>query len=166
MVQRGEVSGGARGEGVSGTCEEARRDDCIYHAATGVDADGTLRNLARLNYPYDPHQDLLLMDGGWPNHDKRETIGAKHRILLIVSDSLGDFMHDTAQDASVRREMAAQYADNWGLKWFLIPNPMYGHWEYSFQQYDYDLDRATRIQNKLQALDPEVDNSPVSGAKP
>jgi acid phosphatase len=131
-----------------------------------ITRDGTLRNLARLAYPYDAAHDLLLMDGDWPNHDKRESIGAKHRILVIVSDSLGDFMHDTAQETAVRREMAAQYADNWGLKWFLIPNPMYGHWEYSFQHYDYGLDRATRIQNKLRALDPEVDNQSASDKRP
>lgn len=117
--------------------------------------DGTLKNLTRLGYPYDPQRDLLLMEGLWPNHDKREKIGAKHRVLLIISDYMGDFMHDTAQDGAVRRKMAARDAEKWGLKWFLIPNPMYGHWEYSFQHYDYSLDRQTRLQNKLQALGPE-----------
>ena len=125
--------------------------------------DGTLRNLAPAELPVRSASGLAA--DGWRMAESRQAGDdrRKHRILLIVSDSLGDFMHDTAQDASVRREMAAQYADNWGLKWFLIPNPMYGHWEYSFQQYDYDLDRATRIQNKLRALDPEVDNPPVGG---
>jgi 5'-nucleotidase (lipoprotein e(P4) family) len=128
--------------------------------------DGTLKNLAQLGYPYDPQQDQLLMEGAWPNHDKRESIGQQHRILLIVSDYLGDFMHDTAQDPAVRREMAGLHADNWGLKWFLIPNPMYGHWEYSFQHYDYNLDRSTRLQNKLRALNPEEDAQLTTGRTP
>jgi acid phosphatase len=118
--------------------------------------DGTLRNLRRLNYPYDAGSDELIMGGGWPNHDKREQVASSHRILLIVSDNLGDFMHDTEASAAVRREMAARHADNWGLKWFLLPNPMYGHWEYSFQDYDYGLDRPSRIRNKLRALEPEL----------
>ncbi len=37
--------------------------------------DGTLKNLVRLGYPYDPQRDLLLMEGPWQNHDKRENIG-------------------------------------------------------------------------------------------
>ena len=45
---------------------------------------------------------------------------------------MGDFMHDTAQAGAVRREMAARDAEKWGLKWFLIPNPMYGHWDTAF----------------------------------
>jgi 5'-nucleotidase (lipoprotein e(P4) family) len=122
--------------------------------------DATKRNLSRLKYPLDDQKDSLIMDGGWPNHDKRELIAKGYRITLIISDSLGDFMHDTEKDAVTRREMAAHYADNWGLKWFLIPNPMYGHWEYSFHKYDYNLDRPTRIRNKLKVLDPGEDQSP------
>lgn len=118
--------------------------------------DGTIRNLQRLNYPFDEDKDQLIMSGGWPNHDKREQVAASHRILLIVSDNLGDFLHDTEATATVRREMAARHADYWGLKWFLLPNPMYGHWEYSLHNYDYGLDRPTRIENKLQTLDPEL----------
>lgn len=118
--------------------------------------DGTLRNLQRLDYPYDA-KDQLILGGGWPNHNKREQVAADHRILLIVSDHLGDFLHRTEQGAAVRREMANRHATYWGLKWFLLPNPMYGHWEYSFQNYDYNLDRPTRIRNKLQALDTKQD---------
>ncbi len=77
----------------------------------------------------------------------------KHRILLIVSDYLGDFMHDTAQEPAVRREMAAKYADNWGLKWFIVPNPMYGHWDYALYHFDYGLDRESQLRDKLRALD-------------
>lgn len=127
----------------------------IYVCPVGQELrDATLRNLQRVTFPYDPDQDQLLLEGEWPNHDKREQVAKKHRILLIISDYLGDFMHDTAKDPAVRREMAARYAENWGLKWFLVPNPMYGHWEYAFQHYNYDLDRSSRNQNKLRALEP------------
>lgn len=118
--------------------------------------DGTLRNIARLDYPYDAAKDQLILGGAWPNHDKREQVGKDHRILLIVSDNLGDFLQNTEQSATLRREMAARYADYWGLKWFILPNPMYGHWEYSLQNFDYGLDRPTRIENKMQALEPAL----------
>ncbi len=121
--------------------------------------EGTLQNLQRLDYPYDANKDQLLLGGGWPNHDKREQVASDHRILLILSDHLGDFLHDTAQGATVRREMADRYAEYWGFKWFLLPNPMYGHWEYSFQNYNYGLDRPSRIENKLRALDTKQERS-------
>lgn len=118
-----------------------------------ITRDGTVQNLKKLELPYDVENDKLIMGGGWPDHDKREEVGQTHRILLIVSDHIGDFLHGTgAGEAADRRKMAADKDSYWGLKWFVVPNPMYGHWEYSIQNYDYSLDRPKRIQNKLDAL--------------
>ena len=117
--------------------------------------EGTLRNLQRLKFPYDPQRDQLLLGEEWTNHNKREEVARKFRILLIISDYLGDFMHNTAQEPAVRREMADRYADNWGLKWFIVPNPMYGHWDYSLYHFNYGLDRSEQLADKLRALDPE-----------
>ncbi len=126
----------------------------IYLSPRGENMrDGTLRNLRHVEFPYDPDKDQLLLGEAWTNHNKREEVAQKHRILLIVSDYLGDFMHDTAQEPAVRREMAAKYADNWGLKWFIVPNPMYGHWDYALYHFDYGLDRESQLRNKLRALD-------------
>jgi 5'-nucleotidase (lipoprotein e(P4) family) len=127
----------------------------IYLSPRGENMrDGTVRNLKKLELPYDPAKDRILLGEEWANHDKREEVGDKYRILLIVSDYLGDFMHDTATESSKRRKMAERYANNWGLKWFIVPNPMYGHWDYSLYKFQYDLDHASQVYEKLQALDP------------
>ncbi len=56
----------------------------------------------------------------------------------------------------MRRELAERYAENWGLKWFILPNPVYGIWEYSLYDFNFDLDRTSRIQIKLHAIDPQA----------
>jgi len=119
-----------------------------------ITRDATLRNLTRHDFPFEVGKDQLMLAGAWPNHDKRERVGNDFRILLIVSDNLGDFLQGTDESAKTRRDVAERCADYWGLKWFILPNPMYGHWEYSFHDYDYGLNRPARIENKLQALDP------------
>ncbi len=129
----------------------------IYLSPRGENMrDGTLRNLRRLEFPYDPEKDQLFLGEDWTNHHKREEVAQKDRILLIVSDYLGDFMHDAAKEPAQRREMAAKYADNWGLKWFIVPNPMYGHWDYALYHFNYSLNRNAQLHDKLQALDRET----------
>lgn len=115
--------------------------------------EATQRNMQKLDLPFDQEKDKLLLGGNWPNHDKREEVGKDHRILLIVSDHLADFMLGTnSVDSKGRRVMATATEQFWGLKWFMIPNPMYGHWEFSLHDYDHSLDRESRIKNKLKAL--------------
>lgn len=111
--------------------------------------EATLRNLKALDLLYDSDRDQLLLGQDW------DGVIEKHRILLIISDSLSDFLRDTDKTPAKRRELAVRYADNWGLKWFMVPNPMYGPWENSLHNFQYELDRGTRIHNKLQALKTE-----------
>ncbi len=129
----------------------------IYISPRGDDLrDATLRNLQRVHFPYDPSCDDLLLDGMWGDHDKREQVAQKFRVLLIVSESLGDFAHGAQAPPAVRRELAERYAENWGLKWFILPNPVYGIWEYCLYDFNFDLDRSSRIQIKLHAIEPQA----------
>lgn len=134
----------------------------IYISSRGENLrDATLRNLQRLEFPYDPDQDQLLLGGNWADRNKHVQAAEKHRILLIVSDSLSDFLPDAEKDPEKRRGIAAQHANWWGLKWFIIPNPMYGIWEYRLFDEKTGLDRAGRIQAKLRALKQRMDAKPA-----
>ncbi len=113
-----------------------------------------IRSIKHANFPWGP-RDKLMMGGAWPNHHKRDELAKTHRILLIVSDYLGEFMQDTAGQPAVRVERAATYPDYWGLKWFINPNPMYGHWENVYDQQRFN--RQERTKNELAALEPGID---------
>jgi 5'-nucleotidase (lipoprotein e(P4) family) len=143
------------------------RDVAIFYLSPRGEnmRDGTINNLRKLELPYDPPKDQLLLGGEWANHKKREEVGEKYRILLIVSDYLGDFMHNTETEPAKRREMAERYADNWGLKWFVVANPMYGHWDYSLYQFQYGLKHEEQVQEKLKFLDPGKTKDPVKKDK-
>lgn len=136
----------------------SQRDVAIIYNTTRPDSlrDATLRNLKWLEYPYDPDKDELIMGRDWASAIE------KHRILVVVGDTLSDFLLDSHKDPTQRRELAARYADYWGLKWFIVPNPMIGQWEDSLNGFKYDADRAARIHTKLQALKTEPDAQPKS----
>ncbi len=61
---------------------------------------------------------------------RRAYIAEKYRILMLFGDDLGDFIPGVQNDIAPgkRREIAETYHANWGTKWFIIPNPMYGSW--------------------------------------
>jgi len=65
---------------------------------------------------------------------RRQAIAARHRIVMLIGDDLNDFVGRTLRD-ELRRgtapEAAATFVQRqWGRHWFMMPNAMYGSWEY------------------------------------
>jgi acid phosphatase len=57
-------------------------------------------------------------------------IAGQYRIVLNVGDDLGDFLPDVRRLSLANREQArCRHRDQWGKRWFVIPNPMYGSWQ-------------------------------------
>lgn len=102
------------------------------------EAEGTLANLRALGFPIaaDGSNVLLRGDTRAPGRDKgerRRWIGARHRVLLLLGDNLGDFLDGASVSVEARQALIAPYADWWGSRWFMLPNPSYGSWEAAIQ---------------------------------
>jgi len=69
-------------------------------------------------------------DWGSEKKNRRDYVVEKYRILMIFGDDLGDFIPDVKKEITPekRKEMVVIYNANWGTKWFILPNPMYGSW--------------------------------------
>ncbi len=103
---------------------DARPDDaCPARTAT-------LRNLQALNLPNAADPDALSLRRErpeWESSDKtirRKWIAETHRIVALVGDDLRDFV-----DRQVYAARADELAPLLGMRWFLLPNAMYGSWE-------------------------------------
>lgn len=101
----------------------------------------TMDNLRALGFPRasDPSAFLLRNERPeWAASDKssrREAVAQTHRIVMLLGDDLQDFMStERAQALRAGRdaEAAAAYDRLLGVRWFVLPNPMYGSWERSF----------------------------------
>lgn len=53
---------------------------------------------------------------------RREAIAQKHRIVMLLGDDLNDFIRGTDYKG-------VDHGDRWGVRWFMLSNPMYGSWE-------------------------------------
>jgi acid phosphatase len=95
----------------------------------------TLENLKNLGIYGITENNILLkkefLDWGSEKKNRREYISEKYRILMLFGDDLGDFIPDVKKNITPekRKEIAAIYKSNWGRKWFIISNPMYGSWQ-------------------------------------
>jgi acid phosphatase len=100
---------------------------------TAREEAATRDNLRALGFPLEDTNglDVVLAKGerpDWAGSDKRtrrEAVAATHRILLLCGDDLGDFLPD-AKDR--RAERVAEHGAWFGVRWFVLPNPVYGSW--------------------------------------
>ena len=122
--------------------------------------DSTKKNLTKLGIPLDQDIDTVLMRGenNWDSDKgpRRELIGDKYRVLLMVGDNLGDFVDakDNNLSPEQRKEIVRTYSDYWGVKWFMIQNIAYGDWEGALYDFDYSLSPGEVNNARLESLKP------------
>ena len=71
-----------------------------------------------------------------PKGPRRESVFRGHRVVMLIGDNLDDF-----SDVFERKNVGERFAETdkaiaeWGRKWIVLPNAMYGTWENAL--YDY-----------------------------
>ncbi len=67
---------------------------------------------------------------------RREFIGQKYRIVMLIGDNLDD-LSDIFERKSVGDRFAEvdRIKNDWGKRWIVLPNAMYGTWENAIYEY-------------------------------
>jgi len=61
---------------------------------------------------------------------RRRLVAHEYRIVLNIGDDLADFIDEMRGRSVAERDQArCRHDDWWGVRWFMIPNPMYGSWQ-------------------------------------
>lgn len=135
----------------------ARGVTVIYYSARPeMLRDCTANNLKALELPLNGQARLLLNDGtaSAAKAQQRTDLAAQFRLLLLVGDNLDDFVNGSKADAVSRRALASQHAARWGKQWIILPNPMYGDWEFSLYGFDFGLPGTEQLKLKRTQLVP------------
>jgi 5'-nucleotidase (lipoprotein e(P4) family) len=123
--------------------------------------DATIANLKAVGMPVKDDSVFLglgtFVEGceqdGSEKNCRRKLAGQKYRVLMQFGDQLGDFAQIVANTPTDRDALYDEYADWFGERWFMLPNPTYGSWEPAVFNNAWNQPAEARRQSKLDSLE-------------
>lgn len=126
-----------RAEALPGAAEfiefaQKNRVEVIYISnRTESQKEDTLLNFKRLGIKA-KKENLYFLGNDWSKEKRREAVLSKYHVVLYFGDNLGDFHKDWDRKSSLeRRALVDQHKEDFGEKFIILPNPLYGDWEKS-----------------------------------
>jgi 5'-nucleotidase (lipoprotein e(P4) family) len=108
-----------------------------------VEKEATATNLKKLGFPDVSDQTLLVRTDAKTSSKeaRRQTVSAKYRIVLLMGDNLNDFAEIFDQSKTVADRLAAveRNKSQFGKRFIVLPNVMYGDWESAIYDYNFKL---------------------------
>ena len=96
-----------------------------------IEKDGTARNLRKVGFPEVTDETLLVRTDSSMKEPRRRAIASKYRVVLLMGDNLNDFAEVFENSKTIDSRLAAteQEKNQFGSRFIVLPNPMYGNWE-------------------------------------
>ncbi len=127
----------------------------FYVSTRGVDElPGTLRNLQRVGFPQAVAEHVLLKRPDEKGKEsRRRDVARTHEIALLIGDNLNDFSDVfEGQPLEARKDRVDDRQQDFGRRFIVVPNPMYGDWEGALYNYDWSLSPAEKLRRRLELL--------------
>lgn len=138
----------------------ASRGVAVYYVTNrrAVVQQATCDNLRSKGFPVTQDCATVMTRGlrpEWDTSDKgprRREIAAKHRIVLLIGDDLGDFLSGNRVSTAERDKVTAPFESWWGRRWIMIPNPIYGSWADALLDFNFERTEAEALELRRKAL--------------
>ena len=104
----------------------------IYYISDRTDAqvDATIKNLEAQGLPVQGRDHLMFKKEGDKSKEGRRQEVIKHtNLVMLFGDNLVDFAEFSTKSEADRDKMFEQLKAEFGDKFIIFPNPMYGSWE-------------------------------------
>ena len=116
----------------------------------------TATNLKKLGFPNVNDQTLLVQTDlkNSTKEPRRQSVSAKFRIVLLMGDDLNDFsdVFENSRTVESRAAAADRYQEEFGKRFIMLPNPMYGNWENAIYGYNFKLTEAEKAEQRRSLL--------------
>lgn len=90
----------------------------------------TIANMKKVNFPYADRQHLFFKKETSAKKARFEQVRDTHKVVLYLGDNLGDFSSKFRVPSTEKRNaLADSLQDEFGKRFIVLPNPMYGDWE-------------------------------------
>jgi len=104
----------------------------IYYLSNryNIQQPETIENLKKVGFPKADKAHVLLRTTTSAKKPRRDLIEKTHQIIMLFGDNLSDFSGQFDKQSTAKRNaLVKELQQNFGKKFFVLPNPMYGDWE-------------------------------------
>jgi len=106
----------------------------------------TLKNLMEKGFPFADEAHILMKTDMSNKEPRRKIVEETHHIIILMGDNLGDFLHDfDGKPNNERFALTDSLKHEFGRRFILLPNAMYGSWVGELYNGDNDLPKAEKI---------------------
>ncbi len=113
----------------------------------------TIANLKKYNCPNADEEHMLFLKDKSSKEERRLRVAKDFTVMMLLGDNLNDFMQVFEKRNSTDRKAEAQkIRTDWGHKFIVIPNSIYGEWENALYDYQRALSpeqKAVKLREKL-----------------
>ncbi len=107
-----------------------------YHEELG----STINNLKKFDFPNADSAHVFLRKDKSDKTDRRSKVEENHVIIMLMGDNLTDFSADFGdRDDDLGFDAVDEQRADFGARFFILPNPMYGEWEKAIYNNNYGL---------------------------
>ena len=99
--------------------------------------EATYKNLLNLGFPV-KRQNIFLRTTTSNKEERRQNVLRNFDIVLLAGDTLGDFSEVfNEKGTNDRNILVDKMRNDFGKKFIILPNPMYGDWEGAMYNYEF-----------------------------
>ena len=90
----------------------------------------TMKNLIKNGFPAVDAKHVLLRTDTGKKQARRDIVSKTHKIVMLLGDNLSDFSElFDGKSTKERNNLVKEMKNDFGTKFIVLPNPMYGDWE-------------------------------------
>jgi 5'-nucleotidase (lipoprotein e(P4) family) len=114
----------------------------------------TANNLNNLNFPQVGEEHLLMrINKNSDKTERRDSVSGKYEIILLIGDNLVDLSQEFyGSSIQNRKDIVDRFADEFGEKFIVLPNPVHGRWKKMFYHRNDKLTDEKKREKLLDGL--------------
>lgn len=115
--------------------------------------DVTIENLRKLGFPHADTTHVIMRTDENSKEGRRNALLEKYHIALLFGDNLSDFSYvfDDLPN-SLRMTEVSRLREEFGSRFIVLPNTMYGDWELALYNNAKQLSDSVKSQKRIKAL--------------
>jgi 5'-nucleotidase (lipoprotein e(P4) family) len=117
-------------------------------------AEGAEKKLKALGFPNVDKKHMLFRVKTSDKQARRETVAKDYEVALLLGDNLNDFLSVfRKKPIDVRSAEVDKIKNEWGKKFIVFPNPLYGDWEGAIYKGNWGASPAEKDQMRKDHLE-------------